>query len=207
MLLCAESALTVRQRLTMSRDRSHTLQQEIGSRESPSENLGDLTLFDAFANVHTPPECLPPVRVRRAPLPYEESGRYMREAFRAAISALGLEKVVPPERLTFSGAVPSPDVLRQYEKVLPNATARIFSIAERELELCANRQASAFEDERRKINSALWTGLALLAAAGVAVWHGNAYIALSLGLAGPVFALFRCVLRHQQEHPRSKRSR
>ena len=181
----------------MSRDRSHTLQQEIGSRESPGENPGGLTFFDAFADVHTPPECLPPVRIRHAPPPCEESGRYMREAFRAAINALGLEKVVPPERLTFSGAVPSPDVLRQYEKVLPNATARIFSIAERELELRANGQAAAFKDERGKINAALWTGLALLAAAGVAVWHGNAYIALSLGLAGPVFALLRFLMRRR----------
>lgn len=82
----------------MSLDRLHTLQQEAGSRESPNENLGGLTFFDAFTDVHTPPECLPPVRIRRAPLPCEESGRYMREAFRSAINALGLEKVVPPER-------------------------------------------------------------------------------------------------------------
>ena len=78
----------------MPRDRSHALQKEIGL----PRKLQSLTFFGAFADVHTPPECLPPVRIRRAPLPCEESGRYMREAFRSAINALGLEKVVPPER-------------------------------------------------------------------------------------------------------------
>lgn len=76
----------------MSRDRLHTLQQEAGSRESPNENLGGLTFFDAFADVHTPPECLPPVRIGRLLMPYAQSGQYMREAFRKAIDDLELEK-------------------------------------------------------------------------------------------------------------------
>lgn len=181
----------------MSGNRSHTQKQEAGLPEDPRETRRAPTFLDVFAEVHTPPACLPPVRIRSAPPPCEESGRHMREAFRAAINTLGLEKVVPPERLTFTGAVPSPDVLRQYEKVLPNAAARIFSAAERELDLRASGQAAAFEDERRKINAALWAGLALLAAAGVAVWHGNAYIALPLGLAGPVFAMLRCLMRRR----------
>lgn len=181
----------------MSADHSHTPRQEAGPPEAPRETRRVPTFLDVFGDMHTPPEHLPPVRIRRTPPPCEESGRYMREAFRAAITALGLEKVVPPERLTFSGAVPSPDVLRQYEKVLPNATARIFSIAEREMELRANGQASAFEDERGKISAAFWIGLALLASAGVAVWAGNAYLALSLGLAGPLCALLRDLRRRR----------
>lgn len=76
----------------MSRDHSHTLQQEIGSRENPSESLRGLTFFEAFADVHTPPECLSPVRISRMLVPYVQSGLYMREAFRKAINDLGLEK-------------------------------------------------------------------------------------------------------------------
>lgn len=181
----------------MSNNRSHTPGQEAGLPGDSRRIDRGLTFLDAFADVHTPPACLPPVRIRNTPPPGEQSGRHMRAAFRKAINALGLEEVVPPERLTFSGAVPSPEVLRQYEKVLPNATARIFSIAERELELRANGQAAAFEDERGKLDAALWAGLALLAAAGVAAWHGNAYIALPLGLAGPVFALLRHLMRRR----------
>lgn len=181
----------------MSSDRSHSPQQEAGLLGPQRENLRELTFFDAFADVHTPPECLPPIRFRRMPTPYEQSGLYMREAFRKAITTLGLDRVVPPDRLTFSGAVPSPEVLRQYEKALPNATDRIFSIAERELDLRAGEQAAASESERGKIDMALWAGLGLLAAAGVATWFGNAYLALSLGLAGPLFALIRYLARRR----------
>ena len=179
----------------MHDDSSHARRQEAESLGPRRENLRELTFFEAFADVHTPPQCLPPIRFRRMPPPYEQSGMYMREAFRKAITALGLEQVAPHERMTFSGAVPSPDVLRRCEKVLPNAADRIFSIAEQELELRASEQAAVFENDRGKINMALWAGLVLLAAAGVATWFGNAYAALSLGLAGPVFALIRWVLR------------
>lgn len=76
----------------MPLDHLHTLQQEAGSYESPSENLGGLTFFDAFTDVHTPPECLPPVHIRRMLTPYAQSGLYMREAFRKAVNSLGLIK-------------------------------------------------------------------------------------------------------------------
>lgn len=181
----------------MHDDSSHTRRQEAESPERPHGNSRATTFLDAFADVHTPPECLPPIRFRRMPPPYEQSGLYMREAFCTAITALGLDRVVPPDRLTFSGAVPSPEVLRQYEKALPNAADRIFSIAERELDLRARGQAAASASEREKISMALWAGLGLLAAAGIATWFGNAYLALPLALAGPLFALLRYLKRRR----------
>ena len=72
----------------MPRDHSHPLQKGI---ELPEE-LRESTFFEAFTDVHTPPECLPPVRFRRMLMPYAQSELFMREAFRRAISALGLEK-------------------------------------------------------------------------------------------------------------------
>ena len=181
----------------MHDDSSRTRRQAAEPLGPQRENLRELTFFQAFADVHTPPQCLPPIRFRRAPPPREQSGLYMRDAFCKAIHALGLEKVVPPERLAWSGAVPSPDVLRRYEEALPNAAGRIFSIAEQELELRASEQAAAFKDDRGKIYMALGVGLALLAAAGIATWHGNTYAALSLGLAGPAFALIRYLTRRR----------
>ena len=72
----------------MPRDRSHALQKEIGL----PRKLQSLTFFGAFADVHTPPECLPPVRIGRMLTPYAQSGLYMREAFRKAVNSLGLVK-------------------------------------------------------------------------------------------------------------------
>ena len=76
----------------MSLDRLHTLQKGVGSCESLSDNLGGLTFFDAFADVHTPPECLPPVRIGRLLMPHAQSGQYMRDAFHKAINDLALER-------------------------------------------------------------------------------------------------------------------
>ena len=59
-----------------------------------SENLPNPTFFDVFADVHTPPECLPATRIGRIATPYELSEYYMREAFRRAVRALGLKEPV-----------------------------------------------------------------------------------------------------------------
>ena len=72
----------------------HTLRKDI---EAP-EKLRGLTFFEAFTDVHTPPECLPPIRVNRMLMPYAQSELFMREAFRMAISALGLGKTEPSDR-------------------------------------------------------------------------------------------------------------
>ena len=99
---------------------------------------------------------------------------------------------------TFSGPLPPPDVLQQYQDTLPNAADRIFTMAEKEQQLRASGQASAFENERKRIGIVLWLGLALIAVAGLATWHGNTYIALSLGLAGTISALIRYLIRRRR---------
>ena len=96
---------------------------------------------------------------------------------------------------TFFGPIPPPDVLQQYQDIFPDAPGQFFAMAGREQQLRAEEQAAAFKNERKKISAALWADLALLAVAGVAAWHGNAYIALPLGLARPLFALLRYLMR------------
>ena len=81
---------------------------------------------------------------------------------------------------TFFGPIPPPEVLQQYQDIFPDAPGQFFAMAKREQHLRA---------------AALWADLALLAVAGVAAWHGNAYIALPLGLARPLFALLRYLMR------------
>lgn len=63
-----------------------------------SENQSGPSFFDVFADVHTPPECLPPVRAGRVIMPREQSVRYMREAFRRAVDALDLARPAHSDR-------------------------------------------------------------------------------------------------------------
>lgn len=62
------------------------------------ESRAGPSFFDIFADVHTPPECLPAVRVGRVVMPHEQSARYMREAFRRAVDALDLARPAHSDR-------------------------------------------------------------------------------------------------------------
>ena len=62
------------------------------------ENQSGPTFFDVFADVHTPPEYLPTVRIGRVAMPHEQSARYMREAFRRAMDILDLTRPAHGDR-------------------------------------------------------------------------------------------------------------
>lgn len=98
------------------------------------------------------------------------------------------------ETTSFS-PIPPPDILQQYRDILPDAPDRIFTMAEQEQQFRAERQTSTFGNERKRIGTVLWLGFALSAVAGLAIWHGSAYIAL--GLAPPLFALLQRLMRRK----------
>ncbi len=85
---------------------------------------------------------------------------------------------------TFSGPLPPPDDFAKYENVLPGAADRIIAMAEKEQQIRANGDNAILANDKKRINFATLLGVGLLAIAGIAVWNGNALIALPLGLAG-----------------------
>lgn len=101
----------------------------------------------------------------------------------------------------FSGPLPPPEDLKRYQEVIPDAPERILTMAEKTLDLSEKnlqvedrKVTNILINERKKIYGAILTSLLLLTLAGIAVWRGDAFIALPLGLAGIVAGVLRPVL-------------
>ena len=68
-------------------------------------------------------------------------------------------------------------------------------MAEREQEIRREGQTGAISNDRRRINSSMTLGLAIVAVAGLATWLGQPYIAVPLGVVGFATALLRFIAR------------
>lgn len=111
------------------------------------------------------------------------------------------EQLVSVQSKSFSGPIPPPEDLKQYQEILPDAPERILAMAEKTLGLSEqnlhieNRKTTRMlANDRIKIYGSILLGLTLLILAGIAVWRGDAYMALPLGLAGIVAAILRPIL-------------
>lgn len=107
-------------------------------------------------------------------------------------------------RREFSGPMPAPEDLKRYQEILPSSPERILGLAEKSLALTEkslqieeHRSAGILSNERRKIYGSILVSLGLLVLAGIAVWQNNPSLALPLGLAGPLFALLRYLMRRR----------
>lgn len=111
------------------------------------------------------------------------------------------QQLVSVQSKSFSGPIPPPEYLKQYQEVVPDAPERILVMAEKTLGLSEqhlqieDRKATKMlANDRIKIYGSILLGLALLILAGIAVLRGDALIALPLGLAGIVAAILRPIL-------------
>ena len=103
---------------------------------------------------------------------------------------------------SFSGPLPPPGVLAEYEKVLAGLPSKIVAMAEKEqgmreksqdYQVDLQRKASA--NERLKTYGAIFFTAALFSVAGLATYLGNPVIAVPLGLAGFGSALLQFILK------------
>lgn len=102
----------------------------------------------------------------------------------------------------FSGPLPPPEALAEYEKVCPGLAERIVVMAEREQRIREKGQddyiplkRAALTNERIKIFGAAFVSTVLFSVAGLATYLGNPIIAVPLGLAGFGSALLQFILR------------
>ncbi len=108
-------------------------------------------------------------------------------------------------KTTFIGPLPPPEDFEKYNQISPGAAERILSMAEREQQIRADGQAEIFANDKRRIHGATLLGIALIGIAGIAVWKGDIGIALPLGLAGVVGAIFRHLLDWLNARTKSER--
>ena len=102
----------------------------------------------------------------------------------------------------FSGPLPNPEAFAKYNEVLPNAADRILGMAEKEQDIRHEAQKGAIANDRSRINAITIVALSLVGVAGVATWLGEEVIAIPLGLAGVIGAIFRQIFRQMVDRRR-----
>lgn len=93
----------------------------------------------------------------------------------------------------FSGPLPPPEAFMGYRDVLPDAPDRILRMAENEQEMRREAMRGAIGNDRRKIAGSITISLAVVVLAGLALYAGQPWVAIPLGLAGVLGALVRLI--------------
>lgn len=99
----------------------------------------------------------------------------------------------------FSGPIPPPSHLEEYERILPGSAQAIMDMAREEQRIKADSLRGPLANERLKTWGSIWIGTGMLLVAALATYLGHAVIAIPLGLAGVVSFLFRRYVRTRSE--------
>ncbi|MCS2146891.1 DUF2335 domain-containing protein [Scandinavium manionii] len=85
---------------------------------------------------------------------------------------------------SFSGPLPPPEIIRDYDQILPGGAERIFAMAEKEQAHRHEMDSTAVNGAIRKDKRGQWMGFSIafiiLAIASVFAWRGNTTFAGSL---------------------------
>lgn len=96
----------------------------------------------------------------------------------------------------FSGPLPPPEQFKGYQEVLNDAPDRILSLAENEQKMRREGMRGTFKIEGRRINGSIIISLGVLVLAGFAIYMGEPWVAVPLGLAGLLGTLLRLIWNH-----------
>ena len=108
---------------------------------------------------------------------------------------------------SFSGPLPPPEIIRDYDKILPGGAERIFAMAEKEQAHRHNIDSTAVNGAISKDKRGQWMGFSIaviiLAIASVFAWRGNTTFAgtlIAIDLIGlvSVFVLGRRLAKTEE---------
>jgi uncharacterized membrane protein len=89
------------------------------------------------------------------------------------------------EARSFSGPLPPPDLLREYEAIVPGAAGRIFDMAQRQQEHRITLESTAIPAREKRANRGQWLAFIItvggLGVAAFAVYEGQQYTAIAMG--------------------------
>lgn len=122
-----------------------------------------------------------------------------RQVLEATQKPAKLTRVQSTSVASFSGPLPPPQHLAEYEEIVPGAGKRILRMAEREQDIRANSLDGLNRNERRRVYGAVALGLGVLAISAYATFLGEPIIAVPLGLAGVISLLLKLLTRERRE--------
>jgi uncharacterized membrane protein len=98
------------------------------------------------------------------------------------------------QSMSFSGPIPPPALLKEYEEALPGCAERLVQMAEREQGSRHVDNRKLVHNDRMRVVFAFLISLALIAAATLAIFFNQPEIAIPLGLAGTLTGIVRGVI-------------
>ena len=101
------------------------------------------------------------------------------------------------KRTIYSGPVPSPQMLTDYEKILPGSANRLVSLAEDELKLHHAQE----KNNTRRIRSSALVLLSFAVVAIFAIWMGYPITGTIIISFAPLSTLFRVLLENKSKNP------
>ena len=81
-----------------------------------------------------------------------------------------IKHLVKYVRASFSGPVPPPDMLREYEKILPGSADRLFRLTENEQNKNGQHITESQKNDKRRIYCTTLISFFIVAAAILAIW-------------------------------------
>lgn len=122
--------------------------------------------------------------------------------FEAAQDLLKLQKEIQIESTvlsTYSGPLPPPEHLAEYERIVPGAGKKMFEMVENEQRIRATVLEGGVKNDRRRIDGAILLGIGVLGIAAFATYLGEPIIAVPLGLAGFLAFVGRLLARQKRD--------
>lgn len=86
----------------------------------------------------------------------------------------------------FSGPVPPPKMLKEYESIEPGAAGQMITMAEKEQDIRDRTNTGLRENDRLRIWGAMITSLCLIVATVICAYIGQVVIAIVLGSSGAI---------------------
>ena len=79
-------------------------------------------------------------------------------------SSITVAGFMAESRMEFSGPIPPPNILRQYEDILPGATDRILTMAEAQSKHRQHMEKTVVEGDTKRSAQGLWAGTVIVLA-------------------------------------------
>lgn len=95
---------------------------------------------------------------------------------------------------SYSGPLPPAEMFERYESVMPGSGERIIAMAEKEQKLRGNTENGAIANDKLRVYGSITVSLALIVAAVIAAYLGEAFLSGVLGLGGIIGGIIRQVI-------------
>lgn len=118
------------------------------------------------------------------------NGQVTREA-KNALRAELTEHVMTLTRSVHSGPLPAPETLEHYERILPGAANRVFTMAENEQGIRRQENSKVLHNDRIKIIGSVGVSMAMIAAGVYCGTIDQPALGIAIGTSGAVLGIFK----------------